>query len=148
MVSTKTKRIRVSPAWESIFAPKFELISEENWVYADHIVNRERKRIGVIDYVARRGSRIFVIEEDLSDGDKWHWCKILAYRAAFLLDNPALKISDLVPCVFLQDGFYSDTLRNILSMLKIEYIFFKCDEDEFTVTKTSIPNLLRVANRP
>jgi len=139
------KRLTVGDQWNKIFKPKFGLIQLEYNVYGDFNLLPECSRFGIIDYIAYYNRNYFIIEEDLpiSGLNKFHWAKVFAYRAAFILDRTPIKLKKIKCAVFLPVDCFSYQLRNILSFCGVEWFFFSIKNDIIKCAKTSMPEVLK-----
>lgn len=139
------KRLKVINNWNDIFVKKFKLISDENPIYADFGISKNnRYGFGLIDYIAKYGKDTYIIEEDITnDFNKWHWSKVLAYRAGFILDNTIVNPCNIKCAVFLNEKLYNYRLRNILLYLRIEYFFFKNVNSNLECIASSIDEILK-----
>lgn len=137
---------KIKDYWPTLFIPPFKFVSSEINVYGD-LGMMVCDSMGRIDYQTKFSGRYWLIEEDMAMGDKWHWTKILAYRSAWCIDNPITSPTKVLPCVFLNDLYYNDSLRNVLSCLKCEFFFFKRAYENVVCTYASYPDLVIKSKR-
>lgn len=136
---------KIKDFWPQIFNSRLVLEHVELRVFADFGVLPDAGSFGAIDYLASNGGRTVLIEEDMGGSDKWHWTKIMAYRAAFILDNPGRAHGKRKPlmAVMLPTALYNFQLRNILAVCGVEGFWFDWRDGRYHCTRATRPEWLR-----
>jgi hypothetical protein len=133
-VDTKQLTAYFKENWKNILPYGFDLIDSEHRLYGSLDENCSKR--GVCDYVFKYKHYDFITEVELGYNctEFWSCFKVVAYREAYLLDNPIIKKSKVKCLVVLNSEIYHPNFRNILCMSGLNYIFlnqngevFKCD---------------------
>ena len=117
--------------WENVFSSMLKLVATEISVYGDLMRQHTPPATGRIDFLVKPlwRQKKYLVEATLNDSsDKWGGFKILAYRAAFSMDN-VIKPSEYGAMIFLTQSCFNYRLRNILSVLGIEWCVFTLKDD-------------------
>ena len=109
--------------WKKILPEGFDLIDDEHPVYGS--LNNNGKVLGRTDYLFKYRHLNFITELELGKDKTEFWSafKVLAYKNAFLLDNPMLRKHEVRPLVVLNSSNFTPNIRNVLIMTDIDYIF-------------------------
>jgi hypothetical protein len=132
---------KVCKYWPDLFNPEFKLLEREVNIYS--LATIFSRAIGRIDYIAQYKDTIYLIEEDMAHADKWHWVKILAYRAAYLLAHPELNKEQVKCLIFIRDNEYTPDFIHLADSLGIEYVTFTLLDCSIMTRNTSSLLLLR-----
>ena len=125
--------------WQHYFKHNFFYVCKEYSLYADLALGENP--IGRVDYVAKHASKVYLIEEKLEPSQSstiiWNSIKVLAYRAAYCIDR-GKSVDRIGVMVFIPETLFNHQIRNILSVLKIEWVLFKYEEGRWIPSKSSL----------
>jgi len=102
--------------------PELTLLIKEKSVYGSvRDYSKKNEQSGQIDFIFRKGNVRYITEVDMSS-DRWHCFKILAYRSAYIIDDPTAR-KELVKClVIISEKIWNPNQRNILAFLNISWV--------------------------
>lgn len=127
--------------WQDLFNLEFVLLDREVRLYSR--VLGQCRAIGRIDYVAKYKDITYLVEEDMDHSDRWHWVKIIAYKALYLAQNPTLN-KDQVKCIaFVKDNEYTPDFTALAKGLDVEYVVFRLIDCSISVSDTSVSEVLK-----